>query len=67
MDIEKGILCPVCNGEVEWDDCYDDHMENGKYICRCGGTCVQCQETIEYNIIYPLGEATKVIIDHYKL
>ncbi len=67
MDIEKDITCPVCGGEVEWDDCYDHEMDGENYICHCVGTCVQCQEIIEYNIIYPLGKANKIVIDHYKV
>ena len=66
MDIEKDIVCPVCGGEIEWDDTYDHEMDSENYICHCVGTCVKCKENIEYDIIYQLCNKKTIIIDHYR-
>ena len=69
MEIEKGIICPVCGGTIEIDDYYGNEIytedgENLNLVYYCIGVCQSCQRTIEYNKIHPLGQPTFKIFDY---
>ena len=59
------LRCPVCEGEVTWQDTYDCEFYHDIYVERCTGTCDECGEEVDYDIIYPLGKPNFEIISHY--
>ena len=66
MDNELEIICPKCNGHVEWEDTVDTDIRFSEYICECYGTCEKCGATVEYQMIFTLENPRINIVDSYK-
>lgn len=62
----KNLVCPVCGGEVEYFDTYDNDIFDDCLVQVCKGVCKNCNEIINFNMIFPLGDPLYEITEHRK-
>ncbi len=53
MDEEEKILCPICGGELIWDEDEDYYVPDTDILClKARGSCSDCDQEFSWEEIY---------------
>ena len=44
--------CSRCDVELEYDDCIDTELEDGRMLNTCTGYCPRCKRTFTWTDVY---------------
>lgn len=55
--------CPICGGEIMWDDTLDDSFADDEYIVTFRGYCPDCEKYFIWTETYIRKDRTDLVED----